>query len=244
LSQFKERVYIGRRLMINFIPTINGKAKQWMKIVTWALLSMLALAILLLGLMYLLPGYDLYIVNSNSMNPTFSAGDVVVTVPPGSFVGGDIKPDDIAVFQIGSEKVTHRIISIEGDTITTKGDANEDPDARPIAASQVSGIYLFRIPAFGYAINFLKSRNGWFLGIIVPAILLVGWICIDIIKEALRKEDSASACTKSKAIEESTNHRSQKNFYMNNLQNKNYKAGDDSLKRLLQEVIKEYKTDE
>ena len=224
--------------------TINPNIKQWKKILTWAILGMLAVTLLLLGLVYLLPGYDLFIVKSNSMSPVFSAGDAVVTVPPDSLLVGDIRPGDIAVFQIGSEKVTHRIVSIEGETITTKGDANEDPDVSPIAASQVSGIYLFKIPAVGYAINFLKSRDGWFLGIIVPAILLVGWICVDIIKEALRKEKSASECGKRTEIPESKKTGSLNDFSENYIQNNNFKSSKDPLKKLLQEVLKDYKTDE
>ena len=239
---------MSSRLIMNS-PTTNvwgtkgTKVKPWKKILTWSILGLLAVTLLLLGLIYLLPGYDLYVVNSNSMNPTFSAGDIVATVPPGSLLVGDIQTGDIAIFQIGSEKVTHRIVSIEGEIITTKGDANEDPDVRPIAASQVNGIYLFKIPAVGYVINLLKSRNGWFLGIIVPAILLISWICVDIIKEALRREDTGSTSRISNA-KQKVNQHSLKSFHTNNSQsNDNYKACDDPLKKLLQEVVKDYKAD-
>lgn len=65
---------------------------------------------------------------SNSMQPTFSAGDVVVTraVPVGS-----VRVGDIIVFQPPprDEPVVHRVTSIRGGLITTRGDANpvDDP---------------------------------------------------------------------------------------------------------------------
>jgi signal peptidase I len=65
---------------------------------------------------------------SNSMQPAFSAGDVVVTraVPTGSVGVGDV-----IVFQppARGEPVIHRVTSLRGGVITTRGDANpiDDP---------------------------------------------------------------------------------------------------------------------
>jgi signal peptidase I len=214
-----------------------------MKIFVRTISVILVIAVLFLGLIYLLPGYDLYVVQSDSMSPTFMTGDVVVTAPPHSFLGGDIRPGAIVTFQQGSEKVTHRILSINGDSVLTKGDANEDPDVHSIAPSQVIGIYLFRIPAFGYAASFLKTRNGWLLGVVLPSILLLGWIVVDIIREALRKESPAIAEVESGSNQIGMNHKDRLGFRINIDQNKNHKILDDPLKELLQEVVKDHKSE-
>ena len=58
--------------------------------------------------------------------------------------------------------------------------------------SSVKGIYLFRIPYVGYVTNFVQTKLGWFIAIIVPAALLVFWLAKDIVKEALRSDEKTS----------------------------------------------------
>lgn len=124
------------------------------------------------------------------MYPEFRAGDLIISAPPGSPLAGDIKAGTIVVYQQSGELITHRIVSIVGEQITTKGDANEDPDARSATLSQVSGIYLFDIPYLGYAVNFVQSKTGWFVCILLPAFLLMVFIIIEILKEAFKKDYS------------------------------------------------------
>lgn len=161
-----------------------------MKILGWLLSILLGLIVLSLGLIYFLPGYDIYIVRSDSMQPVFKSGDLIISVPADSFLAGDIGVGSIIVYQSSDELVTHRIISIEGEQLITKGDANEDPDARTIALSQVSGVFLFSIPVLGYAVDFVQSKTGWFVCILLPSFLLMLLIIRGILKEAFKKDFS------------------------------------------------------
>ena len=157
-----------------------------MKIFVRTVLTILGLIVAGLGFVFFSPDYDLYFVRSESMVPAINMGDMVIAGPVGA--GGGIKPGDIVTYELGKNLITHRVLSIDGDTLITKGDANEDPDPRPVQLSQVKDCYLFKIPYIGYLTSFVRTRLGWFLTIILPAIVLVGFIIKDIIKEALRFE--------------------------------------------------------
>jgi signal peptidase len=162
-----------------------------MKIVFWIISILLGVVILLLGAIHFLPNFDLYTVRSDSMRPAISAGDAIVTVAPG-YLGTKLAAGSIVAFNRGAETITHRILSIDAQgNITVKGDANEDADPTPYTIFQVSGVYLFKIPYLGYVNAFLHTKTGWFLAIIVPAMLLVLWLAIEIVREAFKKKETA-----------------------------------------------------
>ena len=77
-------------------------------------------------------------VTSQSMYPTLKRGDLVLI--QGVDKAADLEVGDIVAFQ--SENATglviHRIVAIDGATIVTQGDANENEDA-PITFEQVIG---------------------------------------------------------------------------------------------------------
>jgi len=118
------------------------------------------------------------------MTPAVNMGDLIVTVPVNGPINGEVKPGTIVTYQHSKESVTHRVLSVDGEIIVTKGDAVEDPDPWPVTLSDVEGIYLFRIPYVGYVTSFVQTKFGWFLAIIIPAALLVVWLVKDILKAA------------------------------------------------------------
>jgi signal peptidase I len=154
---------------------------------------MLGLIVAVLAFVFFSPDYSLYIVRSGSMEPAFNVGDVVIAGPLGS---GGIKPGVIVTYAIGKNLITHRVLSIDGNTLITKGDANENPDPIPVQFSQVKSLYLFRIPYIGYVAGFVRTRPGWLLTIILPSLILVGFIAKDIVKEALKDEKCAKTILK------------------------------------------------
>jgi signal peptidase I len=164
-----------------------------MKIFAWMVSIMLGLIVAALAFVFFSPDYSLYIVRSGSMEPAFNVGDVVIAGPLGS---GGIKPGVIVTYAIGKNLITHRVLSIDGNTLITKGDANENPDPIPVQFSQVKSLYLFRIPYIGYVAGFVRTRPGWLLTIILPSLILVGFIAKDIVKEALKDEKCAKTILK------------------------------------------------
>ena len=89
-------------------------------------------------------GYTLFEVASGSMEPTLKIDDVILV----KIMHDDLKKDDIIAFQNENVVITHRILLIDGDTITVKGDKNNTID-KPINRSQVIGKVIKILPKFG-----------------------------------------------------------------------------------------------
>ena len=115
-----------------------------------------------------------YVVLSGSMEPSISAGDVVIVDerPP-----EEISEGDVITFVDGSSPTTHKVIDVvqDGETIRfkTKGTANEDPDQGFVEADQVVGETMFTIPYLGRVVMLANTKLGAALFLIVPGVLLV-----------------------------------------------------------------------
>jgi signal peptidase len=162
------------------------------KIVTWTVTSVLVLFLILLGLVYVLPGYNLYLVRSESMVPAIRMGDLIVTGPVGGFINGTVKPGMIVTYQHGQDRITHRVASLSGSTVVMKGDALQHPDPWTVNLTDVTSIYLFKIPFIGFILNFVRTKLGWFLAIIGPTAVLVSLIIWEILKESFKDDKKVS----------------------------------------------------
>jgi len=155
-----------------------------MKTFSWIVSIILGIALAGLAFLYFTPGYNLYLVRSESMKPAINMGDLIITGPMNGLINGEVKPGTIVTYETSKELVTHRVQAVDGEALVTKGDAVEDTDPWPVTLSDVRGIYLFKIPFVGFLTSFIQTKIGWFLSIIIPAALLVGWLAKDILKEA------------------------------------------------------------
>ena len=164
---------------------VFGTQATMMKMLNWTVMAILLLAVAGLAFIYFAPGYSLYLVRSESMRPAINLGDLIITGPPNELFNGEVGTGTIITYEYQSELVTHRVQSVEGQTLVTKGDAVEDPDPWTVSMSDIRGIYLFKIPYVGYVTSFVQTKLGWFLMIIIPAMCLVLWLIKDILKETL-----------------------------------------------------------
>lgn len=96
-------------------------------------------------------GYGMSVVLSGSMEDRLSVDDLVIIKAT-----DDYKVNDIVLYQDGDSLVIHRIIEIDGDTVTTKGDANNVAD-EPINKSQIKGVLVYDIAEIGAVVNILKQ---------------------------------------------------------------------------------------
>ena len=110
-------------------------------------------------------GYGMSVVLSGSMESRLSVDDLVIIKATDNY-----KVNDIVLFQDGNSLVIHRIIKIDGDTVTTKGDANNVAD-EPIQKSQIKGVLVYDIAGFGAVVNILKQPV--FLILILSAAFLL-----------------------------------------------------------------------
>lgn len=110
-------------------------------------------------------GYGMSVVLSGSMESRLSVDDLVIIKATDNY-----KVNDIVLFQDGNSFVIHRIIEIDGDTVTTKGDANNTAD-EPINKSQIKGVLVYDIAGLGAVVNILKQPISVFI-ILAAAFLL------------------------------------------------------------------------
>ena len=132
-------------------------------------------------------GYGAAVVLSGSMEPTYSAGDLLIVKKADHYQTGDI-----VVYQTGQNLVVHRIIDMNGETVTTQGDANNAPD-EPFAVTQIKGISVGSIPFVGTWFRILKT----------PAGLMAAFLCTVFLTEiSFRKQSDAGAAELEKLKEE------------------------------------------
>lgn len=148
------------------------------------------------------PKYNAYVVLTGSMVPEILVNDVVVTKKKDV---SELEREDIITFISSDSRftgmiITHRIKNIFVDPTTgaysfeTKGDANPSPDFALTKGSNVLGEVILKIPKLGYIQQFLSSRGGWIIAILIPCLAVLSYDVLKLIK-LLTKRKNASALT-------------------------------------------------
>lgn len=132
-----------------------------------------------------LMGKSFVTVQSDSMNPTFKEGDLIIDKVLTSDEKKSLQKGDIITYYVDlngdgiNELNTHRIVDVyeEGGYIyyVTKGDNektnpinDKDPVMHPYVLAQYTGT---RISGAGKVINFLQSSTGFLVVIVIPLII-------------------------------------------------------------------------
>lgn len=132
------------------------------------------------------PEVSLYTIISGSMEPAIHVYDVVVNLAVKS--PEDIKVGDVITFESTSSiskglTVTHRVQDIKivngRYEYVTKGDYNPVADSSTAKYENVLGKVAFKIPQLGRVQFIVASKAGWFLIVLLPA---MGVIIYDVIK--------------------------------------------------------------
>ena len=124
-------------------------------------------------------GYGGAVVLSGSMEPTLAVDDLIIVQAADGYEVGDI-----VVYQTGHILVVHRIVAIDGETVTTRGDANNVDDGS-IELTQVKGKVITHIPHVGKVVRLLKNPVATIL-LIVGAVLTVE---LPFLKEKEKKDE-------------------------------------------------------
>lgn len=126
---------------------------------------------------------NFYTILTQSMYPTIKAGDIVITY---SNDDDRYNVGDVITFisdKNGGITVTHRVVevfSVNGSySYKTKGDNNNASDGETIAGSNVLGKVIVKVPKAGYIQQFLVSKTGWLVAVILPCL---GVVIYDILK--------------------------------------------------------------
>lgn len=134
------------------------------------------------------PLISLYTIISPSMEPNINVYDVVLTkrIKP-----EEVKEGDVITFISSSTlgeglTITHRVKSViktEGDIkFRTQGDNNPIPDSALVTSNNLLGKVVFTIPFLGYIQFMLQSKSGWLFFLLIPAIIVVIYDVVKVIK--------------------------------------------------------------
>ena len=123
-----------------------------------------------------LAGFTPMIVETDSMSPTFRAGDLILIkkCDPASLKEGDVITFH-TIIQNEYALNTHRIEKISEEngmrSYTTKGDNNDIADMHVIADGDIVGQYIGKVTGLGKVMNFLSSSIGFLVVIVLPLLL-------------------------------------------------------------------------
>lgn len=111
-------------------------------------------------------GVGVSVVLSGSMETALSVGDLLIIQESDTCAVGDM-----VVYQDGRDAVVHRVIEMDGDMITTKGDANNASD-EPFHKDRILGKVVCAIPIIGYLVSVIKTPIGTVLLLVLAVWLL------------------------------------------------------------------------
>lgn len=159
---------------VGWWPGLPGWVRNAIEWAAVALVGLVVAGLVFVALAPRLLGWHFVVVAGGSMDPTIHFGSVAV-----------MRDVDRAAVQVGEiamykdprsgKVVTHRIIGVseDGQSLTTKGDANNTTDEGSLPRSAVRGEYLFSVPEAGRFVHWMGTRQGYLSIIIVPGAAIV-----------------------------------------------------------------------
>lgn len=111
-------------------------------------------------------GWGNAVVLSGSMEPELPVGSLLWIHKQNIYA-----PGDVVTYEENGVLVTHRLVSVDGDTAVTKGDANNTEDS-PIDVRQIRGKVSAVWPGVGRALLFFKSPAGILLLLLCGGLIL------------------------------------------------------------------------
>lgn len=126
------------------------------------------------------PAFSLYTILSPSMEPNIKVYDVIFDMNVDS--PEDIKEGDVITFISTATltkgmTITHRVVQIiqdeNGYSYMTKGDNNLANDGAAVPFDNVLGKVLFKIPQLGRVQEFLGTKGGWLIVVVIPALIVI-----------------------------------------------------------------------
>lgn len=106
------------------------------------------------------------VVLSGSMEPTIMTDELILVAEADDYSVGDI-----VVYQNQRILVVHRIVAMDEETVTTRGDANNADDA-PVSRSQIKGKVIAHFPGLGALVRLLKTPAATII-LILAAVLSI-----------------------------------------------------------------------
>lgn len=122
---------------------------------------------------------NFYTILTTSMVPKINAGDIVITYKNQDNM---YEVNDVITFVSESNiskgtTITHRITNREllngKYYYYTKGDSNSTGDTSPVSSTNVIGKVVLKIPKAGYIQQFMVSKFGWLVVVVLPCLAII-----------------------------------------------------------------------
>ncbi|WP_324650215.1 signal peptidase I [Georgenia sp. H159] len=136
-------------------------------------------------------GWQPTVVMSGSMEPSIRTGDMVLTrdVPAGA-----LRPGHVVLVDDPSRpgsRLMHRLVETDDDGgLVLRGDANEDPDSTPVAAADVRGVGIIRVPWVG--LPYVWTAEGRYPSLAVTVLGLVALLALSPVRERTPPPDAGN----------------------------------------------------
>lgn len=179
-----------------------------MSIVLYSIFAILIIVIVMVGAYFIdqyisvksgeqrAPLFGAYVIISPSMVPNINVLDAIVTMRTDA---EKLKKNDVITFISNDPAhkgitITHRIVGIKktssgGYAYRTKGDNNNVEDKTLVSHDEVLGKVIFKIPYIGYLQQFLTTKFGWILVIVIPSLFIIAGDVVKVVKVIIVKED-------------------------------------------------------
>ena len=131
-------------------------------------------------------GFGASFVLSGSMEPEISTDDLVFVKR-----ADELHVGDVVLYNTGRSNVLHRITKIDGDMITTQGDANNTED-KSFSKTAVLGVYIGKVPSGGKIIRFVTNPPFVMAVVFLLIVAAVTWMFVEEHRER-KKLDSIKA---------------------------------------------------
>ncbi|MBE6605021.1 MAG: signal peptidase I [Ruminococcaceae bacterium] len=133
-------------------------------------------------------GYRMYVIISPSMEPEIEVGDIIISK---DYKGGELAVGDVVTYlgtkgDVAGKMITHKIVSINGDSIVTKGTANLTADPA-IDREEIISVMKYQPAALGAVYGVLTSTAGFICLVLLPLGLMIVSEVVNLVLE-IRKE--------------------------------------------------------
>ena len=119
----------------------------------------LVVAVLLPFLVLGITGNEAFAVATGSMEPEIPVGSLVIVKHTDA---ASVADGDVIAFEKGGAIVVHRVLenNAAAGEITTKGDANDVQDPRPVRYGEVIGVVTHHYASLGALMGYITGKNG------------------------------------------------------------------------------------
>ncbi len=112
-------------------------------------------------------GIRVYRIGSGSMEPYLKVNDFIIIKKDDKY-----EVNDVITFKSDNQYITHRIVNIDGNVITTKGDNNNTND-ESIDKDIIVGKLVFKFGFFGFFSYILLKPIIWILIFVIGVLIIL-----------------------------------------------------------------------